>query len=360
MWLLTLRDLQYRRVRVLVVVAPGERRDGPAVPDDRAGQPVPPRAVRRHRRDRRRALGARRGHERAVHVGGTLPADARRRARRPTPGRSSSPEARSRAIEPTRTSAEVVVVGGEPPSACSTTMAAPALVEGRPVGGPDEVVVDESAGFDVGDRVQLGPAARRGRRADVGHDGARRPAAGVHRDRHGPGPRVPEPRRRSPACSSTARPSDAGRARSCAPPTTVAEDALGPLDGRHRLGRPRPGAAVARHRGHHRRRRVPVARSSASATSPSCGRWGRAEAGAARAPSPCRPCSSRSLAAVVAIVLQRLLVPLFPLHGASCPAGALLADPARCGRRRARSPARSACARSRSADPAAAFAGPGA
>jgi putative ABC transport system permease protein len=51
--------------------------------------------------------------------------------------------------------AEVVVVGGDPAS-LQTTMAA-ALVEGRPVGAADEIVLDRRAGYDVGDQVRLGP-----------------------------------------------------------------------------------------------------------------------------------------------------------------------------------------------------------
>ena len=51
---------------------------------------------------------------------------------------------------------EVVVVGGEQ-AQLSTTMSAGSIVEGRAVAGPSEVVLDRTAGFDVGDGVQLGP-----------------------------------------------------------------------------------------------------------------------------------------------------------------------------------------------------------
>ena len=51
---------------------------------------------------------------------------------------------------------EVVVVGGED-AQLTTTMSAGSIVEGRAVAGPTEVVLDRTAGFDVGDRVQLGP-----------------------------------------------------------------------------------------------------------------------------------------------------------------------------------------------------------
>jgi putative ABC transport system permease protein len=51
--------------------------------------------------------------------------------------------------------AEVVVVGGEPAS-LQTKMAG-ALVEGRPVSGSNEVVLDRSAGYEVGDQARLGP-----------------------------------------------------------------------------------------------------------------------------------------------------------------------------------------------------------
>ena len=51
---------------------------------------------------------------------------------------------------------EVVVVGGED-AQLTTTMSAGSIVEGRAVAGPNEVVLDRTAGFDVGDRVQLGP-----------------------------------------------------------------------------------------------------------------------------------------------------------------------------------------------------------
>lgn len=53
-------------------------------------------------------------------------------------------------------SIEVVLVGGEP-DRLQTTMGADAIVEGRTVRGPREIVLDESAGFDVGDVVHLGP-----------------------------------------------------------------------------------------------------------------------------------------------------------------------------------------------------------
>ena len=53
---------------------------------------------------------------------------------------------------------EVVVVGGEP-AQLGTTMSAGSIVDGRAVAGPTEVVLDRTAGFDVGDRLQLGPQA---------------------------------------------------------------------------------------------------------------------------------------------------------------------------------------------------------
>ena len=123
---------------------------------------------------------------------------------------------------------EVVLVGGEPAS-LQSTMAVDALVEGQPVAAPDEIVLDRSAGYDIGDQAPTRSTPRGGGRAHQRHDGPRRPAARVRRARYCAGPGVPESSRWCRACSSTTPPA-------AAPPGTVvrsadqvADDALGPL-----------------------------------------------------------------------------------------------------------------------------------
>ena len=254
MWLLTLRDLQYRRVRVLVVVALASVVMAllflmTGLVNQFNHEPF----------DATRAVGAEHwvlaeGTSGPFTSAGTLPSalvgELGGDAHGVVVARGTIAE-----VGADEETAEVVLVGGEPES-LSTTMAAGAIVDGGPV---------ERTGRDRPRRVRrlrrrrpaaARSAARRGRRADVGHDRARRAAPGLHRDRHGAGPHVPEPRRdlrRAPRPPARANAGRGGRShrRRCR------RGCSRPPDRRHRLGRPRAGVAVARHRGHHRRGRVP-------------------------------------------------------------------------------------------------------
>lgn len=155
MWLLTLRDLQYRRVRVLVVIALASVVMAllflmTGLVNQFNHEPF----------DATRAVGAEQwvlaeGTSGPFTSAGTLPStlvgELGGDAHGVVVARGTIAE-----VGADEETSEVVVVGGEPES-LSTTMAAGAIVDGRPVDGPDEIVLDESAGFDVGEQLQLGP-----------------------------------------------------------------------------------------------------------------------------------------------------------------------------------------------------------
>ena len=158
MWLLTLRDLQYRRVRVLVVVALASVLMAllflmTGLVNQFNHEPF----------DATRAIGADQwvlaaGTSGPFTSAGTLPAELVDELGPDAQGVVVARGTISESVPggvPDDT-AEVVVVGGELDS-LRTTMAAGALLEGRTVDGGDEVVLDRTAGFDVGDRLQLGP-----------------------------------------------------------------------------------------------------------------------------------------------------------------------------------------------------------
>lgn len=155
MWLLTLRDLQYRRVRVLVVVALASVVMAllflmTGLVNQFNNEPF----------DATQAIGAEHwvlaeGTSGPFTSAGTLPS--------PLVGQFGADAhgvvvARGTISErgTDENSAEVVIVGGER-GRLQTTMAAGAIVEGRTVGGPSEIVIDESAGYDVGEALRLGP-----------------------------------------------------------------------------------------------------------------------------------------------------------------------------------------------------------
>ena len=155
MWLLTLRDLQYRRVRVLVVIALASVVMAllflmTGLVNQFNHEPF----------DATRAVGAEHwvlaeGTSGPFTSAGTLPSalvgELGGDAHGVVVARGTIAE-----VGADEESTEAVVVGGEP-ERLRTTMAAGAIVDGRPVDGPDEIVLDESAGFDVGDQLQLGP-----------------------------------------------------------------------------------------------------------------------------------------------------------------------------------------------------------
>ncbi len=147
MWLLTLRDLQYRRLRVLVVVLLASVVMAllflmTGLVNQFHHEPF----------DATHAIGAEtwvlaEGTSGPFTSGGTLPAaivgELGAGARGVVVARGT--------LAPVDGDAdgEVVVIGGQPTS--------DAMTEGRMVAAPGEAVVDESAGYHVGDDVQLGP-----------------------------------------------------------------------------------------------------------------------------------------------------------------------------------------------------------
>lgn len=155
MWLLTLRDLQYRRIRVLVVVTLSSVVMAllflmTGLVNQFNLEPF----------DATRAIGAEHwvlaeGTSGPFTSAGTLPAALvdelgdEAHAVVVARGTISEPDTEG-------DSAEVVIVGGDR-ERLGTTMGAGAIVEGRPAAGPDEIVIDESAGYDVGDALALGP-----------------------------------------------------------------------------------------------------------------------------------------------------------------------------------------------------------
>lgn len=159
MWLLTLRDLQYRRVRVLVVVVLASLVMAllflmTGLVNQFNNEPF----------DATRAIGAEHwvlaaGTSGPFTSAGTLPA---RLVDELGADAHGVVVARGTVADSERSAAggddtdEVVIVGGEP-ARLQTTMGAGDLVDGRPVGAPGEILIDRSAGYDVGDQVQLGP-----------------------------------------------------------------------------------------------------------------------------------------------------------------------------------------------------------
>jgi putative ABC transport system permease protein len=156
MWLLTLRDLQYRKVRVIVVVVLAA-----VVMALLFLMTGLVNQFRHEPYDATAAIGADHwvlpeGMSGPFTSGGAVPvalvAELGPTARPVVLGRGTI----APSDDPAE-SAEVVVVGGELAD-LQTTMAAPELVEGRSVGAAGEVVVDRATGFSVGDLVRLGPA----------------------------------------------------------------------------------------------------------------------------------------------------------------------------------------------------------
>jgi putative ABC transport system permease protein len=146
-WLLTLRDLQYRRLRVLVVVFLASVVMAllflmTGLVNQFHHEPF----------DATNAIGAdswvlAEGTSGPFTSGGTLPStlvdELGAGARGVVVARGTLMPAQGGA------DSEVVVIGGQPVSG--------ALADGRAGESPGEAVVDESAGYDVGDLVQLGP-----------------------------------------------------------------------------------------------------------------------------------------------------------------------------------------------------------
>lgn len=156
MWLLTLRDLQYRRLRVLVVVLLGA-----VVMALLFLMTGLVNHLQREPYDATAAIGGSRwvlaaGVSGPFTSAGALPTSDGDDLAGATPVVIS--RGTLTADEGGDDGAEVVVVGG-PLDALGSTMAAPALVSGRPVQGEGEVVVDRSTGLSVGDRAHLGPSA---------------------------------------------------------------------------------------------------------------------------------------------------------------------------------------------------------
>ncbi len=159
MWLLTLRDLQYRRLRVVVVVL-------------LAGVVLAllylmtglVNQFSREPFETTEAFGAdhwvlAEGVSGPFTSGGVVDLQALESL-----GASAVPVVISRASlagdDSPDEHAEVVMVGASP-DRCAATIAADALAEGQGFAGPGEVVLDRRTGFDVGDTVHLGPTEMR-------------------------------------------------------------------------------------------------------------------------------------------------------------------------------------------------------
>ena len=290
MWLLTLRDLQYRRLRMLVVTLLAS-----VVMALLFLMTGLVNQFNREPYEATAAIGAEQwvlaaGTSGPFTSGGTLPTELVGElgddARGVVVARGTISDASDDAAGD-----EVVVVGGELDD-LQTTMAVDAIVEGRPIEGPGEVLIDRTAGFDVGDELRLGPQPVVGGRPDVRHDGAGRPAARVRRAADGAGPLLQEPGRgvrRAPRRT----PGGGARGHRRAVRRRRRRRCPRPVEGRHRLGRPGARPAVAGDGRDHRRRRVPVGAGASSATSPSSGRWASPSVRCC-SPLPCRPCSSPS------------------------------------------------------------------
>jgi putative ABC transport system permease protein len=153
MWLLTVRDLQHRRLRVVVVVLlasvvitllflmtglVNQFNQEPYDATDAIGGEY-------------WVLAA--GTSGPFTSGGTLPIDT---VDALGDGARQVVVARGTLSTPADVGDEVVVVGGEPAD-LQSTMSVEAIVEGRAIAAADEIVVDETAGHELGDALQLGP-----------------------------------------------------------------------------------------------------------------------------------------------------------------------------------------------------------
>jgi putative ABC transport system permease protein len=157
MWLLTLRDLQYRRVRVIVVVLlAGVVMSMLYLMSGLVNQ------FQREPFDTTAAIGADHwvlpeGTSGPFTSGGAVPVELVDLL-----GGDAEPVVVARATiapaDDVADTAEVVLVG-QTPDRLDATVADTALVEGRALTEPGEIVVDRASGYDVGDVVQLGPVA---------------------------------------------------------------------------------------------------------------------------------------------------------------------------------------------------------
>jgi putative ABC transport system permease protein len=155
MWLLTVRDLQHRRLRVVVVVLlasvvitllflmTGLVNQFNLEPYDATDAIDGEYWV----------LAA--GTSGPFTSGGTLPIDT---VDELGDGARGVVVARGTLSTPAQVGDEVVVVGGEPAD-MQSRLSVGAIVEGRAVTAADEIVVDETAGHEVGDALQLGPTS---------------------------------------------------------------------------------------------------------------------------------------------------------------------------------------------------------
>ena len=153
MWLLTLRDLQYRRLRVFVVVTLAAVVMAllflmTGLVNQLEQEPY----------DTTAAIG---GNDWVLAAGvdgpftsaGTLPSSAADAL----PGLTPVVVSRGTLTAEGDASGDQVVIVGGPLDALATTMGAPRLTSGRAVQADGEVVVDETSGLHVGDRASLGP-----------------------------------------------------------------------------------------------------------------------------------------------------------------------------------------------------------
>ncbi len=154
MWLLTVRDLQYRRLRVIVVVLLAS-----VVITLLFLMTGLVNQFNREPYDATRAIGGAQwvlaaGTSGPFTSGGTLPVGSvdalGESARGVVVARGTLST-----VDESGDGDEVVVVGGEPGD-LTTRMGVDAIVDGRAIAGPDEILVDRTAGRHVGDRLHLG------------------------------------------------------------------------------------------------------------------------------------------------------------------------------------------------------------
>ncbi|MGI9052415.1 MAG: FtsX-like permease family protein [Ilumatobacteraceae bacterium] len=157
MWMLTIRDLQYRRLRLVVVVV--------LTSIVMALLFLMTGLVNQFNRepfDATRSIGAEQwllaaGTSGPFTSAGTLSVDLVDEVGEDARGVVVSRGTTSRQGDESGANEEVVVVGGELAD-LGSNMAVDALVGGRTIEDADEVVIDRSAGYDVGELIQLGPA----------------------------------------------------------------------------------------------------------------------------------------------------------------------------------------------------------